>query len=167
MSVDRIAALRSLIAQQDDQTGSTDGKAVETQDTAGPDSGKELDGEQMKASTNNGTHAGNVDETESDNKAHKAPEAPAVDTSGSGGRFEALVRDRDSLRAEVTDMRKSLEEIQSKHRSETKDLQEKLDDAETKREHAESQFQKLLERVNTIKAQLGERLKEDSVRRTM
>lgn len=164
MSVDSIAALGSLIAQQDDPTGPTDGKAVETQETDGPDSGKEPDGEQMKASTNNGTHAGNVDETESDSNA---PEAPAVDTSGSEGRFETLVRDRDSLRAEVTDMRKSLEEIQSKHRSETKDLQGKLGDAETKREHAESQFQKLLERVNTIKSQLGERLKEDSVRRTI
>jgi hypothetical protein len=45
-------------------------------------------------------------------------------------------------------------------------LQEKLDDAETKKEHAETQFQKLMERVNTIKSQLGERLKEDAVRST-
>lgn len=61
-------------------------------------------------------------------------------------------------------MRKSLEEIQSKHRLDMEALQQKLDDAETKRDHAESQFQKLLERVNTIKSQLGERLKEDAVR---
>ncbi|KAG2002173.1 hypothetical protein GB937_009674 [Aspergillus fischeri] len=80
----------------------------------------------------------------------------------SSDRFDALVRDRDSLRAEVTDMRKSLEEIQLKHSAEMEALQQKLDDAETKKEHAETQFQKLLERVNTIKAQLGERLKEDA-----
>jgi predicted nucleic acid-binding Zn-ribbon protein len=73
------------------------------------------------------------------------------------------VRDRDSLRAEVTDMRKSLEEIQSKHRTDMEALQTKLDDAESKKEHAESQFRGLLERVNTIKSQLGERLKEDAV----
>ena len=79
-------------------------------------------------------------------------------------RFDALVRDRDSLRAEVTDMRRSLEEIQSKHRADMEALQHKLNDAEGKKEHAESQFQKLLERVNTIKSQLGERLKEDAVR---
>jgi cell division septum initiation protein DivIVA len=79
-------------------------------------------------------------------------------------RFDALVRDRDSLRAEVTDMRKSLEEIQSKHRVEMEALQQKLDDAESKKEQAETQFQKLLERVNIIKSQLGERLKEDEVR---
>ncbi|KKK15143.1 Golgi matrix protein [Aspergillus ochraceoroseus] len=77
-------------------------------------------------------------------------------------RFDALVRERDSLRVEVTDMRKSLEEIQSKHQTDMEALQQKLDDAERKKEHAESQFRGLLERVNTIKAQLGERLKEDA-----
>jgi chaperonin cofactor prefoldin len=82
-------------------------------------------------------------------------------------RFEALVRDRDSLRAEVTDMRKSLEEIQSKHQTDMEALQTKLDDAESKKEHAESQFRGLLERVNTIKSQLGERLKEDAVRTSL
>lgn len=73
------------------------------------------------------------------------------------------MRDRDSLRAEVTDMRKSLEEIQSKHRADMEALQQKVDDAESKRGQAETQYQKLLERVNTIKSQLGERLKEDAV----
>lgn len=43
-------------------------------------------------------------------------------------------------------------------------LQQKLDDAESKKEHAETQFHKLMERVNAIKSQLGERLKEDEVR---
>lgn len=43
-------------------------------------------------------------------------------------------------------------------------LQQKLEDAETKKEQAETQFQNLLERVNTIKSQLGERMKEDAVR---
>lgn len=60
-------------------------------------------------------------------------------------------------------MRKSLEEIQSKHRDENQDLQQKLEESESKKERAESQYQKLLERVNTIKSQLGERLKEDAV----
>lgn len=60
-------------------------------------------------------------------------------------------------------MRKSLEEIQSKHRADMEALQQKLDDTESKKEHAETQFQKLMERVNAIKSQLGERLKEDEV----
>lgn len=93
----------------------------------------------------------------------KKPELPTSDSFESKDLFDALVRDRDSLRAEVVDLRKSLEEIQSKHRADMESLQEKLGDAESKKEHAELQFQKLLERVNTIKSQLGERLKEDAV----
>jgi predicted nuclease with TOPRIM domain len=61
-------------------------------------------------------------------------------------------------------MRKSLEEIQSKHRADMEALQQKLDDSESKKEQAETQFQKLMERVNAIKSQLGQRLKEDEVR---
>ncbi|KAJ5808921.1 hypothetical protein N7474_010190 [Penicillium riverlandense] len=96
---------------------------------------------------------------------HRANEQPNLASDGSEpkDRFDALVRDRDSLRAEVTDMRKSLEEIQSKHSAEMETLQQRLDDAESKKEQAETQFQKLLERVNTIKSQLGERLKEDAI----
>jgi chaperonin cofactor prefoldin len=60
-------------------------------------------------------------------------------------------------------MRKSLEEIQSKHKADMEALQEKLEDTETKKEQAETQFQKLMERVNAIKSQLGQRLKEDEV----
>lgn len=92
---------------------------------------------------------------------------PASNEAEPKDRFDALVRDRDSLRAEVTDMRKSLEEIQSKHRLDMEALQQKLDDTETKKEQAETQFQKLMERVNAIKSQLGERLKEDEVRRLL
>lgn len=92
-----------------------------------------------------------------------ADKSAGSDIQQSNERLDALVRDRDTLRAEVTDMRKSLEEIQTKHHADMEALQEKLDDAESKKEHAETQFQKLLERVNTIKSQLGERLREDAV----
>ena len=63
-------------------------------------------------------------------------------------------------------MRKSLEEIQSRHKADMESLQQKLEDSETKKEQAETQFQNLLERVNTIKSQLGQRMKEDAVRET-
>lgn len=94
--------------------------------------------------------------------SEKKPELPTSDSFESKDLFDALVRDRDSLRAEVVDLRRSLEEIQSKHRADMESLQEKLGDTESKKEHAELQFQKLLERVNTIKSQLGERLREDA-----
>ncbi|GAD97963.1 Golgi matrix protein, putative [Paecilomyces variotii No. 5] len=101
----------------------------------------------------------------SDSQANKDGVANNSSTSTpleSEDRFNALVRERDSLREEVTRMRKSLEEIQSKHRDENQDLQQKLEESEGKKERAETQYQKLLERVNTIKSQLGERLKEDA-----
>lgn len=88
---------------------------------------------------------------------------PEVD-NGSTHKLDELVRERDSLRVEVTEMRKSLEEMQLKHQEDLESLRSSLKESETKKEHAENQFQKLLERVNTIKSQLGERLKEDAVR---
>ncbi|KAJ5151805.1 hypothetical protein N7492_010100 [Penicillium capsulatum] len=113
-----------------------------------------------------------TDTAQLDNTKDNATDSPAdvdredrdaaVDGTEPKERFDALVRDRDSLRAEVTDMRKSLEEIQSKHQAEMDTLQQKLDDTESKKEQAETQFQQLLQRVNTIKSQLGERLKEDA-----
>lgn len=100
---------------------------------------------------------------DSQQQAQSEPELSTPGALQSKDRFDALVRDRDFLRAEVTGMRKSLEEIQSKHRADMGALQQKVDDAESKRGQAETQYQKLLERVNTIKSQLGERLKEDAV----
>ncbi|OJD20222.1 hypothetical protein ACJ73_08444 [Blastomyces percursus] len=77
-------------------------------------------------------------------------------------RFEALVRNRDSLRAEVAEMRISLEKIQSKHDEEMVALQGQLKQSQSDKEHAETQFRNLLGKVNTIKSQLGERLKADA-----
>jgi hypothetical protein len=82
-------------------------------------------------------------------------------------RFEALVRERDSLRVEVAEMRRSLEQIKSKHDEEMNILQHKLEETKNEKEHAEGQFRNLLGKVNTIKAQLGERLKADAVCKTI
>ena len=79
-------------------------------------------------------------------------------------RFDALVQDRDNLRAEVTQLRKSLEELQQKHESEVEKLEEQLEETQGEKDHAESQYRNLLGKVNTIKSQLGERLKADAVR---
>ncbi|PGH05626.1 hypothetical protein AJ80_08318 [Polytolypa hystricis UAMH7299] len=101
------------------------------------------------------------------NKTSREDERPITITERSpdlqsDDRFEALVRDRDSLRAEVTEMRRSLEQIQSKHDEEMGDLQKKLEASRNEKEHAEARFRDLLGKVNTIKSQLGERLKADA-----
>ena len=78
-------------------------------------------------------------------------------------RFGALVQDRDTLRTEVAQLRQSLEDLQSKHREELSDAQTQLQDTQAEKDEAHEQYQTLLGKVNTIKAQLGERLKSDAV----
>jgi chaperonin cofactor prefoldin len=95
------------------------------------------------------------------NGTEQASTAEANDSTDS--RFEALVKDRDSLRAEVTQLRQSIEALQAKHGTTLAAVQEELQESLAGKSHAEEQYQTLLGRVNTIKAQLGERLKADAV----
>ncbi|KAJ5909157.1 hypothetical protein N7495_001839 [Penicillium taxi] len=134
------------------------GGSVETSTTGGTEPSSENNG----APTERAGDSDPADDTERAGDAHQKNHNPAPSDAEPKDRFDALVRERDSLRAEVTDMRKSLEGIQSKHRADMEALQQKLDDSDTKKEHAETQYQKLMERVNTIRSQLGERLKEDA-----
>ena len=78
-------------------------------------------------------------------------------------RFDALVRDRDTLRQEVTQLRQSLEDLQAKHASDIEAVQGELAETQAEKETAEEQYQSLLGKVNTIRSQLGERLKADAV----
>lgn len=92
-----------------------------------------------------------------DNK-FTAPTATDTDT-----RLEALVNERAALREEVAQLRRSLEEIQGKHEEELGGIREQLADTQGEKEQAETQYRNLLGKVNTIKSQLGERLKADAV----
>jgi len=77
-------------------------------------------------------------------------------------RLKALVEERDTLREEVAQARRSLEEIQEKHEEELGNVRGQLADTQGEKEQAESQYRSLLGKVNTIKTQLGERLKADA-----
>lgn len=96
-------------------------------------------------------------------KSNGVQSANSADTSE---RLDALARERDALRTEVSELRKSLEAIQTKHEDEVSDLQDQLEDSNSGKVHAENQYQELLGRVNTIKSQLGERLKSYAVSHT-
>lgn len=78
-------------------------------------------------------------------------------------RLAAAALERDQLRAEVTQLRKSLESIQQRHEAELSQTQTQIEETRSGKEHAETRYQKLLGQVNVIKAQLGERLKADAV----
>lgn len=102
-------------------------------------------------------------------------QAPAnTDDTDTESRLEAMVKERDLLRAEVRELRESLESIQGKHKmeineaqekhqGEVDELQEQLEESQASKEHAETQHRNLLGKINTIKSQLGERLKQDAV----
>ncbi|KAF2117877.1 hypothetical protein BDV96DRAFT_644213 [Lophiotrema nucula] len=84
--------------------------------------------------------------------------------SDAAARLEALAKERDTLRQEVTELRRSLESIQGKHEEELGSLQVELDEANEGKEHFETQYKNLLGRVNTIKTSLGDRLKADAAK---
>jgi hypothetical protein len=105
---------------------------------------------------------------------HMSPSPPS-DTETTA-RLDAIAKERDALRQEVTELRKSLESIQSqhagqatdgaqsKHEEEVQSLREELEEANEGKEHFETQYKNLLGRVNTIKTSLGNRMKADAVR---
>lgn len=84
------------------------------------------------------------------------------DSNDTEERLEMAAKERDQLRAEVTEMRQSLESLQQKHEEELSNLNAQLEQSQSGKDHAEARYQKLLGQVNTIKTQLGERLKADA-----
>ncbi|EMC97493.1 hypothetical protein BAUCODRAFT_33207 [Baudoinia panamericana UAMH 10762] len=87
------------------------------------------------------------------------PSAPVSDTAA---RLEAMQQERDSLHAEVTKLRQSIESLQAKHEEDLAIVKDDLEQSQQSKEHAEAQYRSLLGKVNTIRSQLGERLKQDA-----
>lgn len=77
-------------------------------------------------------------------------------------RLDAMQQERDNLRAEVTQLRESLEQLQAKHTEEVSGVHKELEKSQEEKEEAETQYRNLLGKVNTIRSQLGERLKADA-----
>ena len=91
-------------------------------------------------------------------------DAAAIPSADTDERLEALAKERDALREEVAQVRRSLEDLQEKHEVELGNIREQLAETQGEKEQAESQYRSLLGKVNTIRSQLGERLKADAVR---
>lgn len=87
-------------------------------------------------------------------------DASANDTDA---KLEVLAKEREALRDEVAELRKSIESLQGKHDEDISDMRSQLEESQGEKEHAETQYRTLLGKVNTIKSQLGERLKADAV----
>ena len=85
-----------------------------------------------------------------------------TESGDASSRLDAMQQERDNLRAEVTQLRQSLESIQERDNEEVSNVKEELEQTQQGKEHAETQYRNLLGKVNTIRSQLGERLKADA-----
>jgi chromosome segregation ATPase len=85
-------------------------------------------------------------------------ESNAEDNTDASSRLEAMSQDREALRSEVEQLRKSLEDIQGKHSEDISAVRAELEESEAARDQAQTQYQNLLGRVNTIKSTLQERM---------
>ena len=87
---------------------------------------------------------------------------PTSSDQDSNAALDDLTKEHNDLKAETTQLKQSLQDLQSKHGEELESLQNELAESQEARENAEEQYQSLLGKVNTIRSQLGERLKADA-----
>jgi vacuolar-type H+-ATPase subunit D/Vma8 len=85
-------------------------------------------------------------------------------TSDFSEKLDVMAKERDLLLQQVAELRKSLEEISVKHQSDIDQLQTRLQDAESGKQLSETLHNNLKERVTTITASLGERMRANKVR---
>ena len=86
-----------------------------------------------------------------------------ISSENSEVNLSALVKEREELREEVAQVRKAIHELRKRHDAEIKTMREQLKDISDEKEQAETQYRNLLGKVNTIRSQLGDRLKADAV----
>jgi chromosome segregation ATPase len=98
----------------------------------------------------------------SSNKPTENETESTTNNSDATTRLDAMQQERDNLRAEVTKLRESLERLQASHNDEVSGVREELEKSQEEKEEAETQYRNLLSKVNTIRSQLGERLKADA-----
>ncbi|RYC63060.1 hypothetical protein CHU98_g3145 [Xylaria longipes] len=86
-----------------------------------------------------------------------APEHRSSDPDTTA-RLDAMTKEREALKAEVEELRKQLEGIQTAHARETTQLKSELEEVEAAKEQVEEQYQTLVGRVEKIKESVGNRL---------
>ena len=102
------------------------------------------------------------EEEEEDTMAQPATPRTASRGDDASSRLDAMQQERDNLRAEVTQLRQSLESLQERHSEDISGVREELEQSQQGKEQAEAQYRTLLSKVNTIRSQLGERLRADA-----
>lgn len=152
------------IPDQDTQAteAGNEGAADTAADAQDEDSSPDNDGlsEQVEdGSKENGANTGELDDSRRD---MTISESRAPVNGSTQDRLDALLEERKALREQVTSLRKSLEDLQSKHVEQVDGLYEQVSTEKAEKESAQEEYQSLLGRVNTLRTQLTERLKADA-----
>lgn len=148
---------------EDAVNGSKSGKATASTNGTSAVSNASKSAETIVDNKNEG-HSAEDEALQAPQPIHVQQMSTSISSNGdTEARLDALARERDALREEVAQLRRSLEEIQEKHEEDLISFREQLEETRGEKEHAETQFRNLLGKVNTIKSQLGDRLKADAV----
>lgn len=92
---------------------------------------------------------------------HDAKSAASQETEA---KTSEVTRERDDLKQRLDEIRESLDSAKKQHEEELAKVNAQLEVTQSGKEQAETQYKNLLGKVNTIRTQLGERLKADAVR---
>ncbi|KAL9605019.1 MAG: hypothetical protein Q9219_000207 [cf. Caloplaca sp. 3 TL-2023] len=88
---------------------------------------------------------------------------PNMSSNDTEAKMEIMAQERESLMMQIAELRRSFEQVQEKYEKDMKIIHGQLEERQIEKETAETQYRNLLGKVNTIRSQLGERLKADAV----
>ncbi|KAI1815664.1 hypothetical protein GGS20DRAFT_542110 [Poronia punctata] len=92
-----------------------------------------------------------------DQNPSRTAENTTSDTD-TAARFGTMSKENEALKAEVEELRRQLETMQTAHTEETTQLKSELEEVEAAKEQVEEQYQNLVDRVEKIKESVGNRL---------
>ncbi|KAF2809494.1 uncharacterized protein BDZ99DRAFT_366441, partial [Mytilinidion resinicola] len=148
-------------AQEEDEETETTSNATPNNHDHDPDSGPDTSSHTLTNGTTSPPPSGISNAVANALARSRQQSSTSPPTADTEARLEALAQERDSLRAEVTELRRGLESIQEKHEEEIGGLKEQLDESNEGRENAEEQYRNLLGKINGIKRSLEGRLQSD------
>ncbi|KAL8992450.1 MAG: hypothetical protein Q9188_007582 [Gyalolechia gomerana] len=139
---------------------STNGMLSDSNDTEQPP----VHGKETEAAKDNETGTAELKDSFQPTSSPHTPRNSISKSSSDSteARLEALAQERETLKEQVVELRRSLEKIQEKHDEDMNIIRSQLDQRTGEKEQAETQYRNLLGKVNTIRSQLGERLKADA-----
>ncbi|KAI1325891.1 hypothetical protein F5Y16DRAFT_376664 [Xylariaceae sp. FL0255] len=138
-----------------------DVKAPESSQNGEPhdDEGEQSDdAEEPTSAITKDTHANGTSNGHSPDQSPLSTSEDTAPDADTAARLDAMTHEREALKAEVEELRKQLESIQTTHTQEMTQLKADLEEASSTKEEVEEKYENLLERVEKIKENVSSRL---------